>query len=204
MERILIATSNHGKLRDFAAAASRCGVKVESIPNFESLPEVVEDAPTFETNAQKKAEYYSGFVSGELVLADDSGLEVDVLHGAPGIYSARYAASPQHPNANDAENNSKLLRELENVADEWRRARFVCALAVARNGKTDATFRGSASGTILRQPRGSNGFGYDPLFFYAPLNKTFAELTPEEKCEVSHRGEAFRKLLQWFLDSDIR
>jgi len=204
MERILIATSNVGKLRDFAAAASRCGVKIEGIPDFKSLPEVVEDAPTFETNAQKKAEHYSRLVRGELVLADDSGLEVDVLHGAPGIYSARYAASPEHPNASDAENNAKLLRELESVGDEWRRARFVCAIAVARDGKTEATFRGTAAGAVLREPRGANGFGYDPLFFYAPLNKTFAELTPEEKCEVSHRGEAFRKFLQWFLDSDIR
>ena len=204
MDRILIATSNAGKLRDFAAAASRCGVSVKGIPNFASLPEAIEDAPTFETNAQKKAEHYSGFAPGEFVLADDSGLEVDVLHGAPGIYSARYAAGPGHANASDAENNAKLLRELESVEDEWRKARFVCAIAVARNGKTEATFRGSAAGTILRRLQGSNGFGYDPLFFYAPLNRTFAELTPEEKCEVSHRGEAFRKLLQWFLDSDIR
>lgn len=204
MERILIATSNQGKLQDFAAAASRYGVRVEGIPNFKSLPEVAEDAPTFETNAQKKAEHYSLLVPGELVLADDSGLEVDLLHGAPGIYSARYAASPDHPNASDAENNAKLLKELQNVSEEWRRARFVCAVAVARHGRTEATFRGTAAGTILREARGSHGFGYDPLFFYAPLNKTFAELTPEEKCEVSHRGEAFRKLLQWFLDSDIR
>ncbi len=204
MERILIATSNQGKLRDFAAAASRYGVRVEGIPNFKSLPEVAEDAPTFETNAQKKADHYSRLSPGELVLADDSGLEVDVLHGAPGIFSARYAASPGHPNSSDAENNAKLLRELQNVSDEWRQARFVCAIAVARDGRTEATFRGTAAGTLLREPRGSHGFGYDPLFFYAPLNKTFAELTSEEKCEVSHRGEAFRKLLQWFLDSDIR
>ena len=204
MEQLLIATSNAGKLRDFAAAAARFGVAVDAIPDFRQLPEVVEDAPTFETNAQKKAEHYSRFVPGELVLADDSGLEVDVLHGAPGIYSARYAASPDHPNASDAENNAKLLRELENVSDDWRQARFVCAIAVAKDGKTQATFRGTAAGTILRQPRGAHGFGYDPLFFYPPLDKTFAQLTSEEKCEVSHRGEAFRKLLQWFLDSDVR
>jgi XTP/dITP diphosphohydrolase len=204
MDRILIATSNAGKLRDFAAAAAVCGTAVEGIPNFRELPEVVEDAPTFETNAQKKAEHYSRLVPGELVLADDSGLEVDVLHGAPGIYSARYAASPEHPNASDAQNNAKLLRELENVSDDWRQARFVCAIAVAKNGKTEATFRGTAAGTILREPRGANGFGYDPLFFYLPLNKTFAELSSEEKSEVSHRGEAFRKMLQWFRDSDVR
>jgi len=204
MDRLLIATSNAGKLRDFAAAAAQCGVIVEAIPGFRDLPDVIEDAPTFETNAQKKAEHYSQFVPNELVLADDSGLEVDVLHGAPGIFSARYAASPQHPNASDAENNAKLLRELEKIADDSRQARFVCAIAVGRNGKTEATFRGTAAGIILRQPRGTNGFGYDPLFFYAPMNRTFAELTPEEKSDVSHRGQAFRKLLQWFLDSDIR
>src|SRR5579884_774733 len=159
MVTILIATSNRGKLRDFAAAAAPYSVKVSAIPNFDSLSLVVEDAPTFETNAQKKAEYYSRSVPGEFVLADDSGLEVDALNGAPGIYSARYAASPTHPNASDAMNNAKLLREMESVPEERRQARFVCAIAVAKDGKTLATFRGVAPGLILRHPRGSGGFG---------------------------------------------
>lgn len=204
MALIYIATSNQGKLRDFAAIASPCAVEVAAIPNYRELPGVVEDAPTFETNAQKKAEHYSRFMPGQFVLADDSGLEVDALHGAPGIYSARYAASPNHPNSTDEENNLKLLRELEQVPEERRNGRFVCAIAVAKDGQTQATFRGVAPGIILREALGSGGFGYDPLFFFRPLAKSFAELTPDEKATVSHRGQAFRKLLQWFLDSDIR
>lgn len=204
MAIIYIATSNQGKLRDFAAAAAACSIEVAPVPNLRSFPAVVEDAPTFETNAQKKAEHYSRFVTGEFVLADDSGLEVEALHGAPGIYSARYASSADHPNATDSDNNAKLLRQMEQVPDEKRQARFVCAVAVAKDGETLATFRGIAAGVILRERRGASGFGYDPLFFFPSLGKTFAELTPEEKCTVSHRGQAFRRMLQWFMDSDIR
>ena len=201
MPRIYLATSNSGKLRDFKAAAAPFSVRIEPVPNFESLPAVTEDAPTFEGNAQKKAEFYSLHSNGEPVLADDSGLEVDALHGLPGVISARYAAGPGHPNATDTENNAKLLQDLDHVPPLERTARFVCTVALAENGRTVATFRGEAPGIILRDPRGSNGFGYDPLFFFPPLNKTFAELTTEEKCQVSHRGQAFRKLLQWFLDT---
>ncbi len=204
MATIYIATSNQGKLRDFAAIAEPSATEIAAVPNFRELPSVVEDAPTFETNAQKKAEHYSRFVPGHYVLADDSGLEVDALNGAPGIYSATYAASPNHPNSTDEENNAKLLRELASVPEERRQARFVCAIAVAKDGATLATFRGVASGIILREPLGEGGFGYDPLFWFPPLAKSFAELTPEEKATISHRGQAFRNLLQWFLDSDIR
>jgi len=204
MPRVLVATSNTGKLREFSVAAAEYSVDVAAIPNFAALPTVVEDAPTFETNAQKKAEHYSQFAPGEFVLADDSGLEVDALSGAPGIYSARYASTPNHPNATDAENNAKLLKELSGVPEDRRTARFVCAIAVAQSGKTVATFRGTASGRILNEPVGTGGFGYDPLFFFPPLNKTFAQLTPEEKVSVSHRGQAFRKLLQWTLNAEDR
>jgi len=204
MHRICVATSNAGKLRDFAAAAGAVSVDVVALPNFKGIPEVVEDAPTFESNAQKKAEHYSRYAPGEYVLADDSGLEVDALHGAPGIYSARYASSPEHPNATDADNNAKLLGKLAIIPEERRQARFVCAVAVAKDGEILATFRGIAPGRILFEPRGTGGFGYDPLFFCPAFDKTFAELTPEEKGTVSHRGQAFRKMLQWFLDSDIR
>jgi XTP/dITP diphosphohydrolase len=197
MHRILVASSNKGKLRDFAAAASFHGIEIASIPQFDSLREVIEDRPTFEGNAEKKAEFYSLHTSGEAVLADDSGLAVDALNGAPGVYSARYASSPEHPNATDTDNNAKLLRELANVPDPERTARFVCVIAVARNGQTLATFRGEAEGIILHEPRGSAGFGYDPLFFFPRLDKTFAELTTEDKATVSHRGQAFRQMLHW-------
>ena len=204
MARILVATSSEGKLRDYAAAAAPYSVEIAVIPNFKELPDVVEDAPTFETNAQKKAEHYSRYAPGEYVLADDSGLEVDVLHGAPGIYSARYASTPNHPNATDAENNAKLLQEMADVPADHRQARFICAIAVARDGQTVATVRGCVNGVIQHEPRGTGGFGYDPLFYFAPLHRTFAELTPEEKAQVSHRGHALRNLLQWILDSDVR
>ncbi|MGZ4815266.1 MAG: RdgB/HAM1 family non-canonical purine NTP pyrophosphatase [Terriglobales bacterium] len=204
MARILVASSNQGKLRDFAAVAAPYSIEIAGIPGFNDLPDVVEDAPTFETNAQKKAEHYSRYAPGEYVLADDSGLEVDALHGAPGIFSARYASTPNHPNATDAENNAKLVHEMAGIPEDSRQARFVCAIAVARDGRTVATFRGCANGVIQDEPRGTGGFGYDPLFCVTSLKKTFAELTPEEKAQVSHRGEAFRKLLQWMLDSDER
>ncbi|HEV8525869.1 MAG TPA: RdgB/HAM1 family non-canonical purine NTP pyrophosphatase [Terriglobales bacterium] len=194
--RVLLATSNPGKLRDFAAAA-RGVLVIEGLGGFASLPSITEDGATFEENARKKAEHYSRLAPGEIVLADDSGLEVDALSGAPGINSARYAAGTGE-NASDTANNDRLLRELDGVPDERRSARFVCVIAVARDGRILGTFRGVAHGTILRLPRGSGGFGYDPLFFYPPLQKTFAELTTEEKAAVSHRGEAFCKFIEWF------
>ncbi len=205
MRRILIATSNAGKLRDFAGAASRHRVEIAGIPNFSSLPAVVEDGLTFEANARKKAEAYCKHVPGEVVVADDSGLEIDALHGAPGVHSARYAApelqnkEPHEADANtgDAANNARVLRELRDVPPTARTGRFVCVLAAARDGKTLATFRGTAEGVILDAPRGSNGFGYDPLFYFPQIQKTFAELSAEEKSKYSHRGAAFSRLLDW-------
>ena len=206
MRKLLIATSNPGKLRDFAGAASVHGVEVAGIPNFASLPPVVEDGATFEANARKKAEEYSRYVPGEIVIADDSGLEVDALNGAPGVHSARYAAPDLHnkepheadANTDDEANNARVLRELRNVPPEKRSARFVCVLVAARDGKTLATFRGEAEGIILDRARGSNGFGYDPLFYFPQVKKTFAELTAEEKSKYSHRGAAFRQFLEWY------
>jgi len=198
MRRILIATSNPGKLRDFSGAAARHGVEVAGIPGFSSLPGVVEDGLTFEANARKKAEAYSRHVAGEIVIADDSGLEVDALHGAPGVHSARYAAdNPEQADANtdDDANNARVLCELEGIPPTRRTARFVCVLAVARDGKSLATFRGTAEGIILNAARGKKGFGYDPLFYFPQIKKTFAELTAEEKSRYSHRGEAFRQFL---------
>lgn len=205
MRKILIATSNPGKVRDFAGAARVHGVEVAGVPGFSSLPPVVEDGLTFEANARKKAESYSRHAPGEIVLADDSGLEVDSLNGAPGVHSARYAAPDllnQQPheaeaNTDDQANNERLLRELKNLPAERRAGRFVCVLAAARDGKTLATFRGTAEGVILDAPRGENGFGYDPLFYFPQIEKTFAELCADEKSRYSHRGAAFRQFLQW-------
>ena len=200
MRRILIATSNPGKLRDFAGAARAHGIEIGGIPGFASLPLVVEDGLTFEDNARKKAEEYSRYAPGEIVLADDSGLEVDELNGAPGVHSARYAADQPHladENTDDEANNARVLRELKNVPPDRRTGRFVCVLAAARDGKTQATFRGTAEGIILDGPRGGGGFGYDPLFYFPEIQRTFAELSAEEKARYSHRGAAFRKFLEW-------
>jgi XTP/dITP diphosphohydrolase len=200
MRRVLIATSNPGKLRDFAGAAAVHGLEIAGIPNFSSLPLVVEDGHTFEENARKKAEEYSQHVPGEIVVADDSGLEVDALNCGPGVHSARYAAEKPHladTNTDDEANNARVLLELQDVPAEKRTGRFVCVLAAARDGKTLETFRGVAEGDIVNAPRGTNGFGYDPLFYFPEIQKTFAELSAEEKSKYSHRGAAFRQFLDW-------
>jgi XTP/dITP diphosphohydrolase len=200
MKRVLIATSNPGKLRDFAGAARHHNVEVAPIPNFANLPQVVEDGETFEANARKKAEQYSLAAPGEIVLADDSGLEVDALNGAPGVHSARYAADEPHKadsNTDDHANNARVLRELQSVLPEKRTGRFVCIIAAARDGRTLATFRGVAEGRILDHLQGTGGFGYDPMFYFPQIQKTFAELSPEQKANYSHRGAAFRKFLEW-------
>ena len=200
MRRILIATSNPGKLRDFAGAAAPHGIETGGVPGFSSLPAVAEDGLTFEDNARKKAEEYSRAVPGEIVVSDDSGLEVDALNGAPGVHSARYAADEPHladTNTDDEANNARVVRELQGIPPERRTGRFVCVLAAARDGKTLATFRGTAEGVILDSPRGTNGFGYDPLFYSPQIQKTFAELSAKEKARYSHRGAAFRQFLEW-------
>jgi XTP/dITP diphosphohydrolase len=205
MKRILVATSNAGKIRDFAGAALKYGVEVEPLPNFSSFPPVIEDGATFEANARKKAEASSRYAPGEFLIADDSGLEVDALGGAPGVHSARYAADQPHAaeaNTDDEANNARLVREMQHVPPEQRTARFVCWIAAARDGKTLAVFEGKAEGLILETRRGSNGFGYDPLFYFSQIGKTFAELSAREKAEHSHRGAAFRKFLDWVRGSE--
>ena len=163
---------------------------------------------SFEENAALKAIAASKKLP-ELVIADDSGLEVEALKGAPGVHSARYAApdlenkQPHEASANmdDKANNARVLRELKDIPRAQRCGRFVCVLAAARDGKTLATFRGTSEGVILDSPRGTNGFGYDPLFYFPQIEKTFAELSAEEKSKYSHRGAAFRKFLEWCDDS---
>jgi len=198
---IYIATSNPGKLRDFAAAAEIEGVHVEAVPGLDGFPEPIEDGETFSANARKKAEHYSALVPDKLVLADDSGLEVATLGGAPGVRSARYAAdSSDTGNSSDIANNQKLLKELRKNDGE-RGARFTAVIAAAYNGKTVAEFEGEVRGSITDSPRGSNGFGYDPHFVVAGGGgKTMAELSPTEKAAVSHRGKAFRRFLAWYRD----
>lgn len=199
---IYLATSNPGKVRDFQAAAANLGIEVETLPGFQTLPLAVEDGATFEENARIKAEHYSRMAPGVLVVADDSGLAVDALHGAPGVYSARYAAVVQsgvesQSNSDDAQNNQTLIAQLEGLPPANRSGKFVCVIAVARDGATLHTFGGEVRGELLTAPRGHYGFGYDPLFYFPQLGKTFAEIPPQEKAHYSHRGKAFRQLLEW-------
>jgi XTP/dITP diphosphohydrolase len=185
------ATSNPGKLREFRLAALHFGypqVVIEPLDDMGSIAPPAEEGETFEENAIEKALYYSVFAE-EPVFADDSGLEVDALNGAPGIFSARFSGA----GATDASNNALLLERLKGVSD--RTARFVCVIALAQGGKLLGTFRGIVPGTILDAPRGDGGFGYDPLFYYEPFDCTFSEIAADLKLAVSHRGNALCKML---------
>jgi XTP/dITP diphosphohydrolase len=196
---IYACTGNPGKLREFALAARNAGtagIFIEPLPGLKDIPSPEETGKSFEENAVLKAIYYSGFTS-ELVFADDSGIEVDALNGAPGVYSARFAGA----DATDTDNNQLLLTRLGSA--ENRNGRFVCVIAVAHQGKLVRTFRRTVEGEILRELRGAGGFGYDPLFFYPPLQKTLAELPPEEKFSVSHRGKALRAMIEWLAKATV-
>ena len=196
---IYIATSNPGKLRDFAAATSQ-HFTLTPLPGLKEIPAPAEDQPTFEGNARLKAIYYSRYAPGEIVIADDSGLEVDALNGAPGVRSARYAddeAFSGPPAATpDTRNNLCLLQALNQTPDTSRTARYHCVLAAARNGHILAIGHGAVEGDILTTPRGTNGFGYDPLFYLPNEDKTMAELDIQTKLTFSHRGRAFAALLR--------
>ncbi|HEY1217257.1 MAG TPA: RdgB/HAM1 family non-canonical purine NTP pyrophosphatase [Bryobacteraceae bacterium] len=190
---IYACSSNPGKLREFSLAGSQSGIADLDIRPLPGLPHISppdETGTTFERNAAGKAAYYSRY-SDELVLADDSGLVVPALGGAPGIYSSRYAG----PDATSADNNALLLRNLTGI--ENRSAYFVCVVALARFGQVLTTCRGTVGGRILHEAVGAHGFGYDPLFFYPPLNATFAALEDRQKFAVSHRGAALRNLFLW-------
>lgn len=192
MLTVYLASTNAGKLREFRHAAEARGIEVDLLPGIENLPVCVEDGNAFEENACKKALYYSRWTDG-MVFADDSGISVDALGSSPGVFSARYAG----PEADDEENNQKLLHELAGVQPSERTAHYACVIALAQHGNVLTVVEGKAEGLIQDEPKGTGGFGYDPYFFYPPLNRTFAELSLEDKFEVSHRGEAFRRLLDY-------
>ena len=186
---IMIATGNMGKAKEFEKMFAKAGYQIKTMKDFPELPEVQETGQTFEENARLKAETIANILQCP-VLADDSGLTVDALGDMPGIYSARFAGEQK----SDASNNAKLLHELTDVADENRTAQFHCTLVFAAPQKESLVVEGIWNGRIARIPRGENGFGYDPLFIVDGLEKTSAELTPEEKNEISHRGQAMKKL----------
>ncbi len=194
--RLLVASSNQGKLREYRALAEPAGSSVDLafIPDFDSLAVFEEIWPTFAENAAGKALHYSRFAEG-LVIADDSGLVVPALGGAPGVLSARYAG----PDASDADRIRKLLGEMRGKKKEERRAHFVCVVAVAESRRVRGLFSASAEGILLEEPRGERGFGYDPIFFFPALEKTYAEISREEKNLHSHRGKAFHKALDFLL-----
>jgi XTP/dITP diphosphohydrolase len=184
--KLLIATSNKGKLREVRAMLEALGVEVIGLTDIDAIEEPVEDGDTFDANARKKAIHYAA-ASGLWALADDSGLEVDVLNGAPGVYSARYAGE----DADDMANNARLIRELQVIPEANRTARFRCAMALATSDKVVvATSSGTIEGVIIDEPRGHNGFGYDPHFFIPDQDRTAAELPPVQKNRISHRGQA--------------
>jgi XTP/dITP diphosphohydrolase len=194
MIKLLVATTNKAKFAEIEACLEKLPLKILSLQSLGCWPRVVEDGASFEENALKKAKTLAEY-SGLLTIADDSGLEVDALNGAPGIYSSRYCGEE----GNDEKNNQKLLNELRGVVEEKRTARFVCALTVCdprSPGLKHRTIRESCEGRIALTPKGRNGFGYDPLFFYPPFGRTFGETDRETKASVSHRGKASRKLAE--------
>jgi XTP/dITP diphosphohydrolase len=194
---LVIATRNKGKYKEISRLLKDFPIQIKDLNDFGPIPEVEENGTTFEENAYKKASF-TARVLGFPALADDSGLVVDALDGAPGIYSARYGG----PNITDEQRSQKLLNALQGVKN--RQASFECVLSIAVPAGPALTYEARCEGTIADKPCGQNGFGYDPIFFYPPLGKTFAQLRPEEKGSVSHRGKAlaefkneFDKVLIW-------
>ena len=198
IDRLILATSNAGKLREYRRLAPDSAIPLDLLPGFADLPAFAEVAPTFAENAAGKALHYSRYADSVL-FAEDSGLVVPALNGAPGVKSARYAGE----NASDADRVRKLLDEMAGIRDAARAAKFVCVTALARQGRAIAVVSDDVHGMIAPEPRGMNGFGYDPVFFVPEIAKTFAEATPEEKDRLSHRGKAFRKLLAFLESGDI-
>ncbi|MGA9226534.1 MAG: XTP/dITP diphosphatase [Mesobacillus sp.] len=189
MNTVIIATKNVGKAKEFEKLFLPLGMTVKTLLDYPELEDVDETGTTFEENAVLKAETISK-VLGVMVIGDDSGLEVDALEGRPGVYSARYAGIEK----NDEANIDKVLAELQDVSENERTARFCCALAMAEPGKETLTVFGTCEGHILRERKGSNGFGYDPVFFVESEGKAMAELSSEEKNKISHRANAIKQL----------
>lgn len=197
MKKLILASNNSKKIKEMKEILKDLNVEVRSLENENINIDVIEDGKTFEENAKKKAKEIYEFLldrgdNNFIVLADDSGLAVDYLNGEPGIYSARYAGE----HGNDAKNNEKLLRKLDGLSKEKRGAKFICQLALFTEQGEYYKVTGEVNGYIIEELHGEGGFGYDPLFFYEPLNKTFAELTADEKNEISHRGVALKELKQ--------
>ncbi|MGE7918489.1 XTP/dITP diphosphatase [Viridibacillus sp. NPDC093762] len=188
MKQVVIATKNKGKAKDFEAIFGPLDFEVVTLFDVAPDLEIEETGTTFAENAILKAETVANLL-GEIVIADDSGLQIDALNGEPGVYSARYAGDHD-----DEANMQKALKNLEGVKEEDRTARFCCALAIAGPNQETTTVFGTCEGLILTEKRGTNGFGYDPIFFVPQLNKAMAELTPAEKGAISHRGNAIRLL----------
>jgi len=189
--RLVLASGNPGKLKEYQVLAAGRDLELQLLPGYANIPEFPEEASTFAENAAGKALYYSKY-SNELVLADDSGLVVPAFGGAPGVQSARYAGV----GANNDARIAKLLGVLDGKTGLERAACFVCVIAVAQRGQCVAIVSGKVDGEILKSPQGSGGFGYDPVFYFPPLHKSFAELTANEKNQHSHRGKAFRRLME--------
>lgn len=190
-EKIVVATRNTGKVRELAELAEGLPITFLNLNDFAGIPDVTEDGLTFEANALKKARETFA-CTGIPSLADDSGLCVDALDGRPGVFSARYSGD----DVSDTDRYMKILEELEGVDDEARGAKFVCVLALVSGPGDETVIRGECTGRIIDEPRGYNGFGYDPIFLYEPSGVTFAEMTPDEKNIVSHRADAMKKLFQ--------
>ena len=195
MRKIILASNNLKKIKEIKEILNGLPYEVYSLKDMNIDIEVEEDGLTFEENAKKKAKEIHEYLlnkekSDFIVLSDDSGLEVDCLNGAPGVYSARYAGE----HGNDYNNNIKLLEEMKSFKGNERSARFVCVIAVVFEDGSVKSVRGEVEGTIIEELKTEGGFGYDPLFFYKGFNKTFGEATPEEKNAISHRGNALKKL----------
>jgi len=192
-QTLFLASSNAGKLREFSAIAQELhsSIQLALLPGYSEMPPFAEDAPTFAENAAGKALHYSKHCD-RLVFADDSGLVVPALGGTPGVLSARYAG----PGATSEQRNAKLLEELRGKNGADRAAYFLCVIAAARRGRCEIVVSAKVDGEIIEHPRGAGGFGYDPIFFFPPLAKSFAELTPDEKNLYSHRGDAFRLFME--------
>jgi len=195
--QVILATHNKHKVEELSALLAPLKIRVFSAADFPELPDVIEDGSTFEENAIKKAKEVAQF-TGISAIADDSGLCVDALNGEPGIFSARYAGE----HGNDQANNQKLLERMSDIPDDQRTAHFISVIAFANTDGSVHTFNGTCKGKILREARGSNGFGYDPLFYIPELGMTMAELSSQEKNRVSHRARAYQRFLQWLKSMD--